>query len=108
MRTWPEPTILPSIIRSWEICDSFISRWGAAAGRRAASALSGATLLVLSGSRGAGAGAIPGLAGAAGLVPVVESFQSAMANPVLDERPKLRRCSGEGPVSPSADKIGYP
>src|SRR3569833_1070089 len=83
MRTWPEPTLLPSMVRSEAITDSFMSARGASfTGLRAASGLRAATL-VRSGSRMGG-----GLEGGGALVagpeagPEFVSFQSAMVAPV--------------------------
>src|SRR5882757_8920546 len=60
MRTWPEPMILPSIVRSEAMTDSFMSSLCTSlTGRRAASGLSGATL-VFSGSRACGAAPVLG------------------------------------------------
>src|SRR6185312_4869582 len=84
IRTWPEPTILPSMVRSEAMTDSFISRRCASftAGRRGVSGLRGATL-VLSGSRRGGGpdgGGAPVAGPEAG--PEFVSFQSAMLAPV--------------------------
>src|SRR5215469_4308176 len=85
------------------MCDSFVS-WrgagaGAGAGRRTGSGLSDATL-VLSGSRWTGAGVMPGLVGA-GLVPVGESFQSAMSD-TCGERTVENYLPNQRPTSVSA------
>src|SRR6202034_167927 len=82
IRTWPEPTILPSIVRSEAMTDSFISRRCASfTGRRAASGLRGATF-VLSGSRiGGGLGGGGALDAGPVAGPEFVSFQSAMLAP---------------------------
>src|SRR6185437_7430712 len=108
-RTWPEPTILPSMVRSEAMTDSFMSTRCSLAGRRGISGVSGAMLL-FSGC-GAGDGALPklGEAPAEGVaVPVFVSFQSAMRWPPIrvDERgtSKGTRRRVQEPVSLHADK----
>src|SRR5215813_11596383 len=83
MRTWPEPTILPSMVRSDAMTDSFISGRSLVLVRGAAGVgLRGATLLVAAAGR-SGSRVNVSLAGGTGVcegvVPGV-SFQSAMVH----------------------------
>src|SRR5260221_466767 len=99
--------ILPSIVRSDAMTDSFISERCSLAGRRATSGLKGATL-VFSSSRAYGcAPEVPGVLDAdADAGPEFVSFQSAMWPPCGMRNVEVTCRQALGPVSPRADKHG--